>query len=338
MAAITYKCPNCGGGLVFEPETQRYFCAYCLSRFAQTELGDVISEENSAVVYSCPSCGAEIVTEPTTAATFCYYCHNPVILSGRLDGEFLPDCVVPFSIDRKKAEEIFGEWIRRKRYVPRDFYSRHQVETLTGVYFPYWIFRCQMDGQICAQGAKLRSWTSGNLRYTEKKTYQVERQGQIKIDFVARNALHKANAQLCEGVLPFAREGIRPFSMGCLSGFLAEKRDRGKEEFIPEVYQEVKHFMLNRLQESAVGYSELRVVQQRADIQDARWDYGLFPVWTLTYQGPKDGKMYYFALNGQTGKIFGELPVDGGRLFVLFLSVFLPLLVVLLVAGYFLPF
>lgn len=387
MAAITYKCPNCGGGLLFEPNTQKYRCEYCLSRFDQAELGDVVSEETQAgpgdmvsgtaaqaqenpvsgtaaqaqensvsgaaaqvpgedglgaaslaVVYSCPSCGAEIVTDSTTAATFCYYCHNPVILSGRLEGEFLPDCVVPFSIDRKKAEEIFGEWIKKKRYVPRDFYSPGQVEKMTGVYFPYWLFRCQVEGQINGQGTKLRSWTSGNLRYTERKTYQVERQGQVKIEYVARNALNKANAKLCEGVLPFPKEGLRPFSMGYLSGFAAQKRDRRKEELIPEVYQEVKDFMLIRLQDSDAGYTELRVSQKRADVRDARWEYGLFPVWTLTYKGTKDEKVYYFALNGQTGKVCGELPVDGAKLFLLFISVFLPMLLVLLGAGYFLPF
>ena len=118
MAAITYKCPNCGGGLIFEPETQKYKCEYCLSRFMQADLeGQAFGEnggetaETGEEVYSCPSCGAEVATDPTTAATFCYYCHNPVILSGRLRGEYLPDCVVPFSIDRKRAEGMFREWI-----------------------------------------------------------------------------------------------------------------------------------------------------------------------------------------------------------------------------------
>lgn len=350
MAAITYKCPNCGGGLLFEPETQKYKCEYCLSRFAQEDLETQGFEEGTeiqdgtgkaadeAAVYSCPSCGAEVVTDSTTAATFCYYCHNPVILSGRLGGEYLPDCVVPFAIDRKQAEKSFSAWIGKKKYVPRDFYSPGQIEKLTGVYFPYWIFRCRVDGKLGAQGAKLRSWTAGNLRYTERKTYQVERQGQVKIDYVARNAMQKADTRLCEGVLPYAKEGIKPFSMGYLSGFVAQKRDRRKEEFIPEVYQEVKDFALSRLKESAGGYAELKVSRQTADVLDARWDYGLLPVWTLTYKGPKDGKVYYFAMNGQTGKICGELPVAGGKLLGLFISVFLPVFLVLLGVGYFLPF
>ena len=48
----------------------------------------------------------------------------------------------------------------------------------------------------------------------------------------------------------------------------------------------------------------------------------------------KDGKMYYFAMNGQTGKICGMLPVDGKKLAVLFMSVFLPVFLLLLIGGY----
>ena len=58
------------------------------------------------------------------------------------------------------------------------------------------------------------------------------------------------------------------------------------------------------------------------------------PVWTMTYKDPKTDKVYYFACNGQTGKVCGELPVDPGRLMGLFLSCFIPVLIVLLVIGY----
>ena len=60
-------------------------------------------QNEDALVYICPSCGAEVVTDATTAATFCYYCHNPVVLSGKLSGEFLPDYVIPFAMDKKTS-------------------------------------------------------------------------------------------------------------------------------------------------------------------------------------------------------------------------------------------
>ena len=139
MAAITYKCPNCDGGLIFDPSSQKYHCEFCLSDFTQEELDALKPDDSQAVLYTCPSCGAQIVTDETTAATFCYYCHNPVVLSGRLTGQFAPDYVIPFQIDRDKAKEIFAQWIAKKKYVPDAFYSGKQIETMTGVYFPYWL-------------------------------------------------------------------------------------------------------------------------------------------------------------------------------------------------------
>ena len=167
MAAITWKCPNCGGELVFEPSLQKYQCPYCVSTFTQEELEEMKPAESAehspepetaqaedshqeepettdadhageAALYSCPSCGAEIITDATTAATFCYYCHNPVVLEGRLSGDFLPDQIIPFQIDRETAVKKFGEFIGKKRFVPKAFYNESQIEKLTGVYYPYW--------------------------------------------------------------------------------------------------------------------------------------------------------------------------------------------------------
>ena len=52
----------------------------------------------------------------------------------------------------------------------------------------------------------------------------------------------------------------------------------------------------------------------------------LFPVWTLTYPG-KDGKVYYYAMNGQTGKLIGDLPVDKGRVAAWFAGISIPLMI-----------
>ncbi len=125
MSVISYKCPNCGGDLRFDPQSQKYKCEFCVSLFNQEELEDTNpqakagtaqegAEESHAMVYSCPSCGAEVVTDETTAATFCYYCHNPVVLKGRLEGEYLPEKVIPFQIDRESALKQFLDYVKKK--------------------------------------------------------------------------------------------------------------------------------------------------------------------------------------------------------------------------------
>ena len=65
--------------------------------------------EEEAVIYNCPSCGAQVVTTASTAATTCFYCQNPVVLGGRLSGEFKPDRVIPFKLSKQKAIDKFLE-------------------------------------------------------------------------------------------------------------------------------------------------------------------------------------------------------------------------------------
>lgn len=399
MATITYKCPNCDGGLLFDPSTQKYHCEYCQSSFSQEELdalapaaasdtavptgmeaegvlggeaaggsagaggagaggaapqtAEAFSDETArepeaasdgyaqdaayqgdAMLYTCPSCGAEIVTDATTAATFCYYCHNPVVLSGRLTGTYQPNFAIPFQIDRKRAQEVFSQWIAKKKFVPREFYSPKQIETMTGVYFPYWLFSCKVDGSVQGQGTKLRVWTAGNLRYTETKIYDIARQGTVEVNHVARNALKKANRRLVDGVQPFEMGEMQRFSMGYLSGFMAENRDMERNFFETEVSQEVRDFAVSGLKSQGISYDRIQITNQRAEISDGFWQYALLPVWTLTYKERQGGKIYYFAMNGQTGKVCGELPVDKGKLLILFSSIFLPLLIILLILGY----
>lgn len=350
MATVTYKCPNCGGGLMFDPAKQTYSCEYCLSDFTQETLDEMEplegetqkamdsaaeGEASGALLYNCPSCGAEIVTDETTAATFCFYCHNPVVLAGRLDGQYHPDYVIPFAVEKEKAVKIFTDWIRKKRYVPKAFFAADQIEKMTGVYFPYWLYQCQVAGAIDAEAVKLRVWRAGNMEYTETQKFDVSRSGIMEIRNMARNALKKADKQLVEGVLPFEMEKIKPFSMGYLSGFVAEKRDMEQGEFEGEVEAEVKDYAVSNLRSSVGSYNSVTVRNQTADITDPRWKYALMPVWTLTYKDKKKDKIYYFACNGQTGKVCGQLPVDMGRLAILFGSIFVPLMLVILAVGYF---
>ena len=169
---LTHKCPNCGGPLLFEPKNQKFHCEYCGSTFTEQEVSDFEAKQEAAKVtdspissvsnaettdekekitdsdqkradentdeeiglFLCPSCGAEIVTDATTASTWCYYCHNPVVLTERLSGKFLPEKILPFQIERKAAEEQFLDWVGKKKFVPKAFFDKKQIHNLNLYY------------------------------------------------------------------------------------------------------------------------------------------------------------------------------------------------------------
>lgn len=344
MSVVTYKCKNCGGELLFNPDTQKFSCKYCMSSFTKSEIIEPEKEEKQddqfddngeikdTAVYSCPNCGAQVVTDSTTAATYCYYCHNPVVLMGRLDGKFLPDRIIPFKINRDSAIEKFLGWTKNKKFVPKDFYSEKQIEKLTGVYFPYWIVDCDTTSQMSAKANRVRTWTTGNTRYTETSTYMVDREGEIHLEDVIKTALTKANKKLVETVQPFDEKDFEKFSTVYLSGFQAEKRDVERASLQQEVDSDIKGFCDNLLRDTISGYTSVTPVNSNTNIKNIAWEYSLLPVWTMTYK--YKNKTYYYAMNGQTGKVCGKLPVNMKKLIAVASGVSAVLMAIISLGGY----
>lgn len=346
MSVITYKCPNCDGGLVFDPESGKYVCEYCVSEFTQEELEKNAEEgtqtteesaeqptEDTAVIYHCPSCGAQIITDETTAASFCFYCHNPIVLSGRLSGEYLPDGIIPFKITKDEAAERFKSWIEKKKFVPRGFYSPRQIEKMSGVYFPYWLYDCEMDGTMSGEATDLRVWCVGDTEYTETKRYEIRRSGKMRFHNLPKTALNKAQNAMLKGIFPYDFTAFEKFHMGFLSGFQAEKRDIEKELLVKEMQRECEEYAQKRLRDTIDGHHSFVMKDHNSMRKEEHFQYALLPVWVLTYRS-RGNQFSYFAMNGQTGEICGKLPLDYKKLGLLGVIVYLAVLVLFLIGGW----
>lgn len=319
MAVQSIKCPNCGGGLKFNPELQKSKCEYCLSEFTSKELDKLVedfqyerSEHGHLMGYICNSCGAEVVTEETTSATFCYYCHNPVLLTERLTGEFKPTKIIPFAYDKDKAVSSFLSWAKSKKYVPKDFYSDSQLEKITGIYIPYWMADVEADVNYSGKGVNLRVWRTGNTEYTEHKEYRIDRRGTIDVNNIHELAMRKIDKALIDSISPYDESKAVDFSISYLSGFFAEKYDIQKDEVKLSIEDRAKNYVSNLMQDSIGNYNKIYMENTDMDLSIKGWNYTLLPAWILTYM--YNGKTYIYAVNGQTGKSFGELPVDNKKL------------------------
>lgn len=331
MSAITYKCPNCNGGLVFDPESGQYVCEFCLSKFTQEDL--TTDDAGKAVEYRCPSCGAEIMTDETTAASFCFYCHNPIVLAGKLSGEYLPDGVLPFKITKDEAVEKFKSWIEKKKFVPGGFYSPRQIEKMSGVYFPYWLYECETQSSMSGEARDIRVWRIGDTEYTETKKFAVRRAGKLTFWHLPKTALQKAENAMLKGIFPYNFQELEKFHMGYLSGFQAEKRDIEKSTLTEEVHQEIREYAQKRMRDTIQGHNTFSVQNRSCEIGEENFQYTLLPVWVLTYRQHKN-QLCYFAMNGQTGEICGKLPVDYKKLGLLGAVIFFAVLVLFLMGGW----
>ena len=349
MAITSYKCPSCGAGIEFKPALQKFRCDYCLSEYTEEEFADINknNEQNETLQedvqqqnhvdqghlasYNCTSCGAEVVTDDTTTSTFCYYCHNPVIISDRLSGSFQPDKMIPFTIDKEKAKETFLKWATKYKFVPKDFYSSSQLEKITGMYLPYWWADCKVDVDYLGEAGIEKIWKSGETEYTETKKYQIIRKGKIELNNVEEIAFTKIESRLVNGISPYNQKEAMNFSMPYLSGFFAEQYNLNKEEIAPKIEEQVKQCSKHLIDDTIQGYKYVKEQNSSTDIRSKEMKYTLLPAWILTYKYQE--KTYVFAINGQTGKAFGELPVYNKKIFSVAAGIFAISSIALLLGG-----
>ncbi|ENZ9221049.1 TFIIB-type zinc ribbon-containing protein [Enterococcus hirae] len=304
----------------------------------QATPAESVEEETEATMelFLCPSCGAEIVTDAITAATYCYYCHNPVVLSGRLSGKLLPNKVLPFAVEKEEAVEKFLAWTKKKWFVPKEFFNKDQIDKLTGVYFPYWTTDATVDGSMQATGTVIRIWRVGDIEYTETKQFAVHREGSLSFKELVKNALSKNTQQkMVEAVQPFPLNKAIDFKSQYLAGFQAEKRDIEYEAIKSQVQDELQDYSEKLLRDTANGYTTLTNVRTSTDITSENNEYVLLPVWLVTYRSSDaNKKVYYYAMNGQTGKVSGVLPISHKKLGLTAFGIFAVLAILFMIGGY----
>jgi hypothetical protein len=265
-----------------------------------------------------------VVAEESTIADFCLYCHNPVVALGRISGQMRPNRIIPFKYDKAEAEKRFLKFAKKKWFVPGSFFAASQVEKIKGIYYPFWVTDADTDSSISAHATRLRVWRRGNVEYTETSNFKIHRRGDIHFEDITTSAFSEADKKMLEGILPYPSEALQEFSMPYLSGFLAKKRDIERAELTDEVRRRMDNYTQQLLRGTVHGYNTVSVQDTQVNVLKSHWEYSLMPIWMLTYKG-QNGKSYTYAMNGYTGKVYGELPVSLPKLGLLLAAVALPL-------------
>ena len=360
LKTVTYQCPNCNAALEYNNAIGKFKCLFCDSEFTEEEIKQkFVKNENAdlsqanleaeraaaqdeanseaeefsgaSALYTCPNCGAGVICDSLTASTRCHFCHTPVILTGRLSGEFKPDLIIPFATTREQAEQAFREYCKKKILLPRGFHSQAQIQNITPLYVPYWLKSGIVDARLDAEAKKIRTWRTGDTRYTNTKIYNVSRSADIVFVRVPCDGSRRIDDSMMEAIEPFNYTGLKKFSMSYLSGCGAEKYDVASDEASRRIDQRISDAAVDLLKSDIRGYSSVSEKSRHISFRSQTTVYGLLPVWFLNYT--YRGKDYPFAMNGQTGTRFGILPVSRLRKFLLGLAIFLGISALILLFG-----
>lgn len=335
-SVIEYKCPCCNAGLRFDAKSGNLVCDYCdnvytteqMEEIEEAHLHEASGSESlewdayhgetveGLTEYVCESCGARVTGDETTAATFCVYCGNPVVLRGKVEGEWKPDFVIPFKLTEKEAKEKLRAFYKGKILLPSGFKDESNFEKIKGIYVPFWLFDCDTHAKASYNTTRVTTWRSGNYRYTKTSHYLVQREADLSFERIPVDASEKMDDSYMDALEPFHYDEMVPFDPTYFPGFFADRYDVSDTDSKPRAADRVLATAETKLRETVHGYATVVKKTSGAHTKKSNVHYAMLPVYVLNTK--YRDKNYLFMMNGQTGKMVGKLPVSFGRAAALF--------------------
>ena len=285
------------------------------------------AEADGLRVYSCPSCGAELICDQSTAATACPYCGNPAIVPGQFSGALRPDYILPFRLSKDDAVQALRAHYKGKPFLPRSFTSANHIEQIQGVYVPFWLFDGGAEGAASYRASNTNVFETGDYEITETRHYHVVRAGSLAFEKIPVDASSKMPDDHMDSIEPFDYAQLRPFSTAYLPGYLADKYDVTIDDSRDRADMRCRETLAQALRDTVTGYGACATEREDIALRRGKVHYALLPVWMLSTKWR--GQDFLFAMNGQTGKLVGDLPTDRGRFWGMFAAIAAPLTVAL---------
>lgn len=336
--STSYKCPNCDAPLEYKPgSSDNIKCEYCETEFTAKALQEFFAASDAAAAeaqeaaeskwktedaggewdpeeaaimraMTCSSCGAEVTCDENTMATECVYCGNPTMIAGRFSKQLKPDFIIPFQMSKEYAMQAFKEFHSGKWLLPGNFATKNRMESIQGMYVPYWLFDSSVEGSATFDATNSRSYTDGDYKVTETDHYKCYRRGSMQFNRVPADGSEKMDDTWMESVEPFEYDQLEKFNTTYMAGYLADKYDVESDKLVTRVDSRMKETVADVLEDTVTGFDTVSLDTCNMKKNEGSVSYCMAPVWILTNK--YEGENYTFLVNGQTGKMVGSLPID----------------------------
>ncbi|MBP5701638.1 MAG: hypothetical protein J6W85_04250 [Lachnospiraceae bacterium] len=339
-----FVCPNCGANINFDPGKQLLHCDFCdtdlspdsviqkddavESTYTESE-ADANSEtgfkEYTTTIYTCKECGGEILAYDNTVATFCSYCGASTVLSSRIGKERAPEYIIPFKITKEQSAELYRKAVKKALFAPAYMKEDTVIEKFRGIYMPYWIYDFKENRPASLRGQE--DHRSGD--YIIHTHYDINTNVDAEYNGLAYDASSQFNDNLSEAIAPFDFNTAVPFNTTYMSGFYADAADTDAKLYADQARMIVTADIYNNIaRDPAVKKITLKT-DSMSNLAPEKTEsrLGYFPVWFLSCKN-KD-RITYAVINGQTGEVATDIPIDFKKYLISSLIVTIPLFALL---------
>lgn len=312
-----YQCKKCGGNVRFDIEEQMLKCDYCnelLDPYGVEKEVDASASVYGANVFTCPQCGAQLLSEDTAAADFCSYCGASTILTSRVSKKRKPDIIIPFKKTKEECKQLFSEKMKKAIFAPNELRDKDALEGFRGIYMPYWSYNVSQKKDLRLNGlVDSEVYATG---YYYRQTALLTGKLDAEYSGIAHDSSSAFRDDISERIAPFSIEDGKPFTPSYLSGFYADVDDVSFQTYENEVRQIANNRTFEYLMEQ--GDSKMYGLSVKPSEMDKSFgtevksqNRAMFPVWFMAFR--KGNRVAYATVNGQTGKVASDMPVDYGK-------------------------
>jgi len=368
-----FPCPGCGAKLDFDPGNRALKCPYCgyaeqidpsadgvrerdWQEYWQSANSHTATIAGRSSEVQCKACAAVVLLEDKVVTDKCPYCGNdlenkPVSAESMI----LPEGILPFKVDLKRAKGLFKDWIHGRWFAPSDLRRMANLGQLNGIYVPFWTFdsmtythyrgergddyqevETYVDHETYTETDGQGNTTTRTRPVTKTRTVTKTRWYSVSgnVDHFFDDVLVCASHSLPEGLMrdlgPWDLQNYEPFRPEFLAGFQTERYTVGLKEGFGTA-QGIMDGTIRSLCCQDIGGDHQRLHSVQTQHTAITFKHVLQPVWLAPYRYHE--KLYRIAINARTGEVVGTRPYSYWKIFLLVLVILAAIGIVALIAG-----
>lgn len=350
-----HPCPACGAQAEWNPGKQKLVCPFCgtespyhvsatgeileldLVRALREMPDDLRGWQAERRTVQCRSCKAVSVFDPQRVGQRCEFCGSPELVDyEEIKSPIRPQSLLPFKVAEASVREQIRRWYKSKWLAPGSLKSRALVDTVKGIYIPYWTFDAQV---VCPWEAEAGHYYYTTESYRDNEGKEQTRQVQhIRWESASGDVEHffdddpipgtrGISHALLQQVEPFPTPQLVSYDTSYLSGFVVEHYQVVLLEAATASEASMRE-KLEALCAAQVPGDTYRNLVITPTFSARTFKHILVPVWLLTYT--YGARIFHVLVNGSTGRMAGEYPKSFWKVAFFVLGIIILVIIVLL--------
>ena len=332
---VDFSCPQCGATTAYSIAEGGLTCVHC--GYYEAPAREVVGKDAQAFEFTvetveraaqgwgearkelaCQNCGAVTTFSQESLTHTCPFCASNKVVQREAPQDVLrPRFLIPFQIQPVACQKIAREWLGSSWMTPGKLRTLARLADFTPIYLPFWTFdatthagwRAQVGHTVTDRyyDHSSRSWktrTRIEWRWESGKVHKT-------FDDLQVPGTARLSALLMGGIKAFNLAALVPYDPSFLAGMQAQAYD----VLLEKAWEQGRAVMRDRTREvcrQQASTGMIRSFSMTLDFSEENWRYLLLPVYVAAYTFA--GQTFQVLVNGQTGIIAGQRPVDWTRI------------------------